>query len=97
MLKMLMLTAALGLLCGVATSASAQHMDDKGKCHDEHGKFAKMEVCQRGHAMPDHHYMFDKHHKCRDERGRFAKMDMCGGKSFTVGKSAVGGPDRLGH
>jgi hypothetical protein len=76
-----MLTAAVGLLCGAATTASAQKIDDKGKCHDAHGKYAKMDVCKGGHgmAMPvaDHHYMFDKKNKCRDEKGRMAKMGMC--------------------
>ncbi len=77
MRKLIMLTAALGLLCGAATTASAQHLDDKGKCHDAHGKFAKMEVCKGGHAEPDHHYMLDKKGKCRDEKGKFATMGMC--------------------
>ena len=43
MLRTLTLIAALAL---AATSASAQTIDAKGKCHAADGKMAKMEVCK---------------------------------------------------
>ena len=46
MRKLIMLTAALGRRCGAATTASAQHLDDKGKCRDEKNKFAAMSLCK---------------------------------------------------
>jgi hypothetical protein len=76
MRHILVLTAAFGLLCGGVTTASAQKIDDKGRCHDAHGKYAKMDVC-KGHTAPDHHYAMDKKGKCRDEKGHFATMGMC--------------------
>jgi hypothetical protein len=42
MLRTLALVAALAL----ATSASAQTIDAKGKCHDAKGKMAAMSVCK---------------------------------------------------
>jgi hypothetical protein len=37
---------------------SAQHLDDKGRCHDEHGKYAKTDVCKGGHG-PERAYKMD--------------------------------------
>jgi hypothetical protein len=71
------------LLCGAATSASAQKIDANGRCHDKSGKFAKAEVCKGGAinashaAAPAHTYKLDAKSKCRDERGKMAKKELC--------------------
>jgi hypothetical protein len=77
MRHVLMLTAAIGLLTGAATTASAQKIDDKGKCHDAAGHFAKMDICKGGMKMPMHSYKMDDKGKCHDEKGKFAKKALC--------------------
>jgi hypothetical protein len=45
MRHLLMLTAALALVTGYSTTASAQKIDKNGRCHAANGQFAKAEVC----------------------------------------------------
>jgi hypothetical protein len=72
----LMIAAALALLCGVSTPASAQKLDKNGKCHGADGKFAKAEVC-KGAGGEHHMYKLDDKGKCHDEHGKFAKTELC--------------------
>jgi hypothetical protein len=48
-------------------------LDDKGKCRDDHGKFAKQMLCVQ------HSYKLDSKNKCRDEKGKFADAKFCHG------------------
>ena len=57
-------------LSGVALAASYK-LDDKGKCHDDKGKFAKQELCVT------HTYKLDANGKCHDESGKFAAAKLC--------------------
>jgi hypothetical protein len=65
------LIAALGVALSGSALAADYKFDAKGKCHDEHGKFAKQELCV------SHTYKIDAKGKCRDERGRFAEGKFC--------------------
>jgi hypothetical protein len=58
-----------------AAMADAYKLDGKGKCHDDHGKFAKQELCKT--MTPAHMYKLDDKKKCRDEKGKFAKAELC--------------------
>jgi hypothetical protein len=77
MLRAFALVAAFALAAG---SASAQKIDDNGKCHGADGKFAKMEVCKAAapiamaNAGP---YKLDKKGNCHDAKGKMAKKEMC--------------------
>ena len=72
MLKSATLIGALALAFTASTTfAGGYSVDSKGKCHDEHGKFAKAEFC---HA---HSYKLDAKGKCHDETGKFAKQSFC--------------------
>ena len=70
MTKTISILAALSLALG-ASGAGAYSLDAKGKCHDDHGKFAKAGLCVH------HTYKADAKGKCRDEKGHFAKADFC--------------------
>jgi hypothetical protein len=76
MLKTVAMFAAMALAAG---SASAQKIDDKGKCHDASGKFAKMEVCKDASPTgPDAvSYKLDAKGNCHDAKGKMAKKGMC--------------------
>jgi hypothetical protein len=68
--KMLVLIAA----CSIALTGAAladYKIDEKGKCRDDHGKFAKQELCEH------HAYKVDSKGKCRDEHGKFADGKFC--------------------
>ena len=71
MTKTLALIAAFSFALSGAALAASYKLDDKGKCHDEHGKFAKQELCVT------HTYKLDVKNKCRDERGRFVDGKFC--------------------
>ena len=74
MTKMILVLAACGLALSGAAMADAYKLDDKGKCHDDHGKFAKQELCSTPSA---HMYKLDAKKKCRDEKGKFAEAKFC--------------------
>ncbi|QUD90321.1 hypothetical protein [Phenylobacterium montanum] len=57
---------------GLSLAAGPYKLDDKGKCHDASGKFAKAENCKVAHI-----YKLDAKGKCRDEAGKFAKAALC--------------------
>ncbi len=76
MRHILMVTAALAMLGVAAAPASAQKYDRDGKCRDDHGRFAKDEIC-KGAGGPHHMYKLDKKGKCRDEHSHFAKDEFC--------------------
>ena len=46
------LIAAILAMSASPAFAGAYSMDAKGKCHDEHGKFAKTEMCAK-HKVPN--------------------------------------------
>jgi len=72
MSKIATLIGALALaFTASAAFAGGYSLDSKGKCHDEHGKFAKADFC---HA---HSYKLDAKGKCHDETGKFAKQTFC--------------------
>lgn len=71
MTKTLALIAVFTFALSGATLADPYKLDAKGKCHDEHGKFAKQEMCER------HTYKLDAKGKCHDERGKFAEGKFC--------------------
>lgn len=73
MTKIALVLAATFVLAGAAL-ADNYKLDAKGKCHDDHGKFAKQELC----ATPSAHiYKLDAKKKCRDEKGHFADAKLC--------------------
>jgi hypothetical protein len=70
MTKMFLLVSAISV--GLSGAALADYkLDDKGKCRDEHNKFAKAELCEH------HAYKIDAKGKCRDEHNKFADMKLC--------------------
>jgi len=72
MTKTATILGALALILSASSASAGDYkLDAKGKCHDEHGKFAKAEFC---HA---HTYKLDAKGKCHDESGKFAKGDFC--------------------
>ena len=71
MTKTFVLIAAFSIALSGASLAASYKLDDKGKCHDDKGKFAKQELCVT------HTYKLDAKNKCRDERGRFADGKFC--------------------
>lgn len=88
MRKLLMITAALGMLSVAAAPASAQKLDKNGRCHDAAGRFAKASVCAGGgksagtsatKAAPDPNgpYKLDAKGRCHDAKGKMAKKAMC--------------------
>ncbi len=70
MTKTLALIAAFSFAFSGAAMADYK-LDAKGKCHDEHGKFAKQELCEH------HTYKLDSKGKCHDERGKFSDGKFC--------------------
>jgi hypothetical protein len=90
MRKLLMITAALGMLSVAVAPASAQKIDKNGRCHDAAGKFAKMEACKGVGAAsstaaapktaavdPNAPYKLDAKGKCHDVKGRMAAKAKC--------------------
>jgi hypothetical protein len=87
MRKLLMITAALGMLSvAVAPSAYAQKLDANGRCHDKAGKFAKAAVCggaAKSSAAavatvdPKAPYKLDAKGKCHDVKGKMAAKAKC--------------------
>jgi hypothetical protein len=73
MTKTLALIAAFSMSLSGAALAASYKLDDKGKCHDDKGKFAKQEMC----ATATHAYKLDAKGKCRDEGGKFAAAKLC--------------------
>ena len=71
MIKTLALIAGLSFALAGSALADSYKLDAKGKCHDDHGMFAKKEFCEH------HAYKLDAKGKCRDERGRFAEGKFC--------------------
>ena len=71
MVKAMTLTAAITIAAFSAAMADGYKLDAKGKCHDDHGKFAKQELCVQ------HAYKTDAKGKCRDEHGKFADAKLC--------------------
>jgi hypothetical protein len=65
MRRLLMIAAAFSLVCAGVSTASAQTIDAKGKCHAANGKFAKAEVCAKAAKPAPTH--------CRNDKGKFAK------------------------
>jgi len=51
MRRTLTLFAAAAFALGLAASADAAKIDKNGRCHDDKGRFAKMEVCKGAGAM----------------------------------------------
>jgi hypothetical protein len=74
MRKVILVAAACCFALSGAAMADAYKLDAKGKCHDEHGKFAKQELCA---APVAHVYKLDAKKKCRDEKGRFTDAKFC--------------------
>jgi hypothetical protein len=72
----MMIVAAVAMLGGFSTTASAQKIDANGRCHARDGKFAKMEIC-KGVGGEHHEYKMDGKGKCHDEHGKFAKTEFC--------------------
>jgi hypothetical protein len=77
LMKMILVAAACCVALSGAAMADPYKLDAKGKCHDEHGKFAKQEMCKT--MAPAHMYKLDAKKKCRDEKGRFAEAKLCHG------------------
>lgn len=71
MTKILALVAAIGFTLSGAALAAPYTLDSNGKCHDQHGKFVKAELCAQ------HTYKLDSKGKCRDEHGRFVESKLC--------------------
>jgi hypothetical protein len=71
MTKTFALIAAFSIALSSAALAASYKLDDKGKCHDEKGKFAKQELCL------SHTYKVDSKGKCHDESGKFAAAKLC--------------------
>ena len=71
MTKTFALIAALSVSLSGAALGASYKLDDKGKCRDDQGKFAKAALCVQ------HTYKLDDKKKCRDERGHFAKAELC--------------------
>jgi hypothetical protein len=71
MTKTLALVAAFSFGLSGAALAASYTLDSHGKCHDQHGKFVKAELCSQ------HSYKLDSKGKCRDEHGRFADSKFC--------------------
>ena len=71
MTKTLALIAAFSFTLSGAALAASYKLDDKGKCHDDKGKFAKQELCV------SHTYKLDSKGKCHDESGKFAAAKLC--------------------
>ena len=71
MTKTFVLIAAFSIALSGASLAASYKLDDKGKCHDDKGKFAKQELCVQ------HTYKKDSAGKCRDEKGKFASAKNC--------------------
>ncbi|HEY2010857.1 MAG TPA: hypothetical protein VGH23_17850 [Rhizomicrobium sp.] len=71
MTKMVILIAACSFVFSAAALADVYKLDTKGKCHDDHGKFAKQALCEQ------HMYKLDSKGKCRDEHGKFAEGKLC--------------------
>ena len=71
MTKTLALIAAFSISLSCAALAASYKLDDKGKCHDDKGKFAKQELCV------SHTYKLDAKGKCHDESGKFAAAKLC--------------------
>jgi len=69
--KMIIIIAALTISFSGTASAASHKLDEKGKCHDDRGKFAKQELCT------PHTYKLDAKGKCRDEGGKFASAKLC--------------------
>jgi len=68
MIKTAMILGTLALALSASSAfAGGYSMDAKGKCHDEHGKFAKASFCHAGAA---HSYKLDS-------KGKFAKATFC--------------------
>lgn len=77
-MKTIVLMLAAALAVSSAAMADAYKFDAKGKCHDDHGKFAKQELCKPMAMMgPAHMYKLDAKKKCRDEKGHFADAKFC--------------------
>jgi hypothetical protein len=71
MTKIAILIAACSFVLTSAAFAVDYKLDDKGKCRDDHGRFAKAALCVT------HTYKLDDKKKCRDEKGHFAKAELC--------------------
>jgi hypothetical protein len=71
MTKAATIAAVLFALAASPAFAGSYSLDAKGKCHDDHGKFAKAEFCKA------HTYKLDAKGKCHDESGKFAKGTFC--------------------
>ncbi len=71
MTKTFALIAAFSIALSGAALAASYKLDEKGKCHDEKGKFAKQELCV------SHTYKLDSKGKCHDEGGKFAAAKLC--------------------
>jgi len=75
MTKTATILGALALILSASAATAGDYkLDAKGKCHDDHGKFAKASFC---HAGPAHSYKLDNKGKCHDESGKFAKQSFC--------------------
>lgn len=71
MIKFVVLIAACSFIVSGAALADSYKLDDKGKCRDDHGRFAKAALCVQ------HSYKLDAKNKCRDEKGKFADAKLC--------------------
>jgi hypothetical protein len=76
MFRTLAIAAALVMLAG---SASATKIDKNGKCHDDKGRFAKMEVCKGGAApaATASIYKLDAKGNCHGAGGKMVKKELC--------------------
>ena len=74
-MKLILIAAAFTLALSGAGFADTYKLDAAGKCRDDHGKFAKTELCKA--AAPAAAYKLDAKGKCRDAKGKFAKQDLC--------------------
>jgi hypothetical protein len=81
MRRILMITAALALLCGASTTASAQSADKGGKCSGPDGKDATAASCKGAGPAPAvaPGYKLDAKGNCYDAKGKSADKKMCVG------------------
>jgi hypothetical protein len=71
MTRIVVLIAACSFAFSVGALADGYKLDAKGKCRDDHGKFAKQMLCEQ------HAYKLDSKGKCHDEHGKFAAGKFC--------------------
>jgi hypothetical protein len=73
----LTIAAALAMAASFTVPASAQKLDDNGRCHAKDGKFAKAEVCaglgRKGSVLGPTTGGMMAGKRCKNDTGKFAK------------------------